>query len=396
MDKLRKKNLFVEINNDKLLVAVGEYDEELNFKILDKKIFLSAGFQNGKIINLEICGDDLKKIINEIENKSNIFFSDVNVIINHTNIDCINVSGFKKLNGNQILSQDISYILNDIKSKLVETENCKSIIHLFNTKFLLDNKHIKNLPIGLYGDFYSHQLTFYMIHNNELKNLKALFNKCNLNLKKIILKSFTDGIKVINKKKNDTFIKIIFNKEDTQLMFFEDSSFSFFQKFNFGSDIILKDISKVCSLNLSNVRNIISNSNFKISDKNMYVDKHYFNQNEFRKISLKHIIEISASRIEEIVNIVFNQNKNLYNGHSEEIDVYFDFKDENIKHKFKDIFKSYFKKCKFNFDNSIDEDPFTSIKIFGELLSKGWTKEAIPVLTKKSSWISRIFSGLFE
>ena len=66
----------------------------------------------------------------------NVLFTDVNVIINQTDLDCINVSGFKKLNGNQILSEDISYILNDVKLKLSETEKHKTIIHLFNTKYL--------------------------------------------------------------------------------------------------------------------------------------------------------------------------------------------------------------------------------------------------------------------
>ena len=46
-------------------------------------------------------------------------------------------------------------------NKLLDSEKDKQIIHLFNTKYLLDNKQIKNLPIGLYGDFYSHQLTFF-------------------------------------------------------------------------------------------------------------------------------------------------------------------------------------------------------------------------------------------
>ena len=105
--------------------------------------------------------DNLKKIIKKVENKSNLFFSEANVIINHRDFECVNVSGFKKLNGNQILSEDISYIINDVKSKILEAENQKTIIHLFNTKFLLDNKPIKNLPIGLYGEFYSHQLTFF-------------------------------------------------------------------------------------------------------------------------------------------------------------------------------------------------------------------------------------------
>ena len=82
-------------------------------------------------------------------------------MLNHQEFECINVNGFKKLNGNQILEEDISYILNDVKNKLSESEKKKTIVHLFNTQHLLDNKPIKNLPIGLHGDFYSHQLTFF-------------------------------------------------------------------------------------------------------------------------------------------------------------------------------------------------------------------------------------------
>jgi len=396
MDKLEKKNLFVEINDTNILVAIGEYDDELNFKIVEKEIFSPSGFKNGKVVDLKFSGDNLKKTINKIENRSNLFFTDVNIIINQTDFDCVNVSGFKKLNGNQILSEDISYILNDVKSKLIKSEKHKTVIHLFNTKYLLDNKTIKNLPIGLYGEFYSHQLTFFMLNDNELKNIKALFNKCNLNINKIILKSFSDGIKIINKDKKDTFVKIKMNKVDTQLSFFYDSAFCFFKRFNFGSDLILKDISKVCSLEIDDVRNIISKSSFEITDKNMYIDEKYFNKNKFRKISLKHLIEISSARIEEMANIVFNSNRNLNNLKDTEINLYLDFEDENIFYKFKDIFKNSFKNCNFISNNLIDEDYFGSIKIFGELMSKGWAKEAIPVVNKKRSLISSIFSGLFE
>ena len=308
----------------------------------------------------------------------------------------MNVSGFKKLNGNQILSEDISYILNDIKLKLVESEKNKTIIHLFNTKYLLDNKPIRNLPIGMYGDFYSHQLTFFMLHDNELKNIKNLLNKCNLSLNKIILKSFTDGIQLINDNKKDTFIKIKINKTETELIMFYESAFCFFQKFNFGSDMILKDISKVCSLEISNVRKIISESNFEISDKNIYLDKKYFNKKNYRKISLEHIIEISSARIEEMVNIIFHQNNNLNKFKNDKITLYLNFDDKNIIYKFKNIFTNFFSKSELKIGNLVDEDLFVSIKIFGQLLGKGWIKEAIPFVNKKRSWISRIFSGFFE
>ncbi len=396
MIKLKKNNLFLEFNDENLFVVVGEYDDELNFKIIEKEIFSPSGFKNGKIVNLDSSVENLKKIISKIEDRSKLFFSDINVIINQTDFDCLNVSGFKKLNGNQILSDDISYILNNLKSKIEETEKNKKIIHLFNTKYLLDNKTVKNLPIGLHGDFYSHQLTFFMINNNDLKNIESFFNRCNLSVNKIILKSFTDGIKIINKEKKDTFIKINLGKDETQVLFFYESAFCFSQRFNFGSDIILKDISKVCSLEIQNVHRIISESSFEISDQNMYVNKKYLGENNFRKISLKNIIEISSARIEEIVNIIFNKNKHLKSLKNKEIPLYFDFIDKNIIYKFKDIFEKQFVDCQLNFDKSKDEDPFASLRIFGELLSKGWVKEAIPFINKKKTWISRIFSGFFE
>ena len=49
-----------------------------------------------------------------------------------------------------------------LRKNIIENENDKFILHLFNTKHELDKKVTKNLPIGLYGQFYSHQLTFFL------------------------------------------------------------------------------------------------------------------------------------------------------------------------------------------------------------------------------------------
>ncbi len=396
MNKFKKNNLFIEINNDKFLIAVGKYDDELNFKIIEKEIVCQPVYKNQKIENLDPIVNNLKSKINAIEKKLNIFFSDANVIINKFDVDCINVCGFKKLNGNQILSEDISYILNDVKLKLSESEKFKEIIHLFNTKYLLDNKPLKNLPIGLRGDFYSHQLTFFMVENNEIEYLKTLLNKCNLNLNKVILKSFTEGIKIIKKFKEDTFIKIKIYKDETHIIFFYDSAFCFLQKFNFGSDIILRDISKICSLEISNIRRIMSDLNFEKSNQDLFLDKKYFEEKNFKKIDYKYIKKIVSARIEEIANIIFNQNKDLNNFQLKKINLYLDLEDKNIGLKFKDVFENFFKEFVLNVDSLKDDDTYASVEIFGELLSKGWAKEAIPVINKKKSWITRVFSSLFE
>ena len=54
-------------------------------------------------------------------------------------------------------------------------------------------KKIENLPIGLFGDFYCHELSFILIHKNDYKNIHNIFDKCSLKIKKILVKNFIKG-----------------------------------------------------------------------------------------------------------------------------------------------------------------------------------------------------------
>jgi len=56
-------------------------------------------------------------------------------------------------------------------------------------------------------------------------------------------------------------------------------------------------------------------------------------------------------------------------------------------------FQNFFKK-KINFMN-VDKQK-NSTQVSGELLTKGWPNEAIPVVQKKTSVISRFFSIFFD
>ena len=161
METINKNILLIELDDQYLKITAGFQDDELNFKIIATEVIFTNNFENGQIKDLERCVIDLKTVLEILEKKLNTIFTEAYVITNQKNFDCINVSGFKKMNGNQILEDDISFILNDLKAKINSSEKDKTIIHLFNTKFILDNNVIKNLPIGLYGNFYSHQLTFF-------------------------------------------------------------------------------------------------------------------------------------------------------------------------------------------------------------------------------------------
>ena len=56
------------------------------------------------------------------------------------------------------------------------------------------------------GIFYIHELSFILVDLNELKNIRNMFSKINLNINKIILKDFCEGTQLINNNENiETF-----------------------------------------------------------------------------------------------------------------------------------------------------------------------------------------------
>ena len=262
--KLNEPYLILDLNDDKIIFFVVSFNEQKDFKILKKIILESTGIKNGRVIDIEIVGNLLKKTVEEIEEEINYFFSNTTIIINPDQINCLNVSGYKKLNGSQVLNEDIAYILNDIKKIILDSEINYSLVHLFNSNFSLYSDNLENLPIGLFGEFYNQNMTFFLAKKNILKNIKSVFNICGLNIEKIILKSFAEGVNLLSKNqlvKNFTILRL--GKNRINISLFKNKSFVFSENFNFGFNLINTDMSKLCSLKNEEVENFMKTVELK-------------------------------------------------------------------------------------------------------------------------------------
>jgi len=392
-------SLFVEINNTNYIFVVGKYNENQKLEILEKLITPSEGVYKNKFTNINEVSDIIKKNVEVIEKKFNFIFKDLILIIDNFDYSCVNISGFKKLDGSQLLKENISYILNSLKLAITENEKQKTILHIFNSKSVLDGTTVENLPIGLFGDFYNHELTFFLIRNNDLKNIKQIFNKINLNVKKIFLKNFSEGVQLINKEKNtETFFKIKLSKDESHISFFENAAFRYSENFNFGTDIIFKDIVKVCSIDKEIIKNFLSDkfSKNKDFDDNEFLEEKYFTKQNYRKIRKKLIVDIASARIDEIAKIIFSSNTNIRTFKLENVKIYLIIKDNLIFDNFKDYFKLYFSNKNKYVSHIIDDFDINELIInTANLITHGWKKEAIPVTQIKNSLITKIFKTLF-
>ena len=393
------KTLFLEINKTNFSFFVGEIDEKNNFKINFKLNVPLEGIENNRISNLEKVFNLIKENIYLIEEKLNYIFKDLVLIIENFNPKFINLSGFKKLNGSQISRENITYILNTLKSYVDKTELDKTTLHIFNSEFKLDEKKIENLPIGLFGNFYSHELSFTLINTNDYKNLMQIFDNCNLKIKKILLKSFIKGSYLSNKNiHTNTFFQIKINKINSALFYFENDALKFEQNFNFGSDIIFKDISKITSLKIETVKNILNKIKFTQNlTKDEIIEKELFKDESFRKIKKNLIYEIAYARIKEISELILFKNINLRCFNKSSMPIFFETNTKSQDYVFLQMYKTIFSTGD-KFDVKLVEDLSSEelLKTAHKIAHFGWNKEAIPVTQVKKSLIAKLFEAIFS
>ena len=391
--------LLINIRDLEIYLIAGYNNDQNIFKISEKLILPLDGISNNCITDFDKITNLIKKNILIIEQRVNHTFKDIIVILNNFQISFLNMSGFKKLNGTQISKENITYILNSLKSCVDEFEENKKILHIFNSEYNLDEKKLNNLPIGLFGNFYSHELSFNLINKNDYKNLENIFKQCNLKIKKLLLESFIKGSLINDSSpETDTFIYVQIQNNNSKVFCIQNNAMKFEQKFNFGSEIITNDIYKITSLGKDLIKNIISeNKNiYEISDKEL-VEEKYFNNQQYRKIKKSLISKIAEARIDELSEKFFLKNINLQELLKKINVIYLEINDQQHSNCFAQVYEK-----KFGSNNKYEIRIVIKPKI-EQIIDKayniaqfGWIKEVIPITKSKKSFIRGIFQKIFQ
>ena len=394
-----EEKLIAQIDDDKIKYAVFQKDEKMDYELISKKISYNAGVNKGKISDFEYTAKIINEDLHSIEKEVDKVFKSIHVILNQEDIFCTNLTGFKKLNGSKVEKRDLDYILNEAKNSIDRNKEKNSILHILNSNFILDKTKQDKMPLNIFGDHLSLHMTFISIPNNNLKNIKAIFNYSDLKVERIISRPFVEGIHLLNQNKDlKNFIIINLENELSTISLYDSSSLIFLKTFPFGTNSIYKDITQLCSLKREEIELIINDLNFNNLNENKtkYIDKRFFVKSDFKKLSIQHIQNIIDARVKEIINYTFNRNKNLNYLEDKISNIYLIFKNKDIFRNLENLFEKSLNidPNKTSIKSSIQDD-FGPLLGAAELIFKGWHKEAIPFSNKKKSVISSFFERFF-
>ena len=234
-----------------------------NAEILSTSITPSEGIHNDVVVNISKASKAIRSCISNAEEKAKILLKKINVVFEQPDFLCTKFSKNKKINGSKIHKGDIEFLLKEAKKQLVLNDNKKSIVHIFNYNYIVDGKTFVEEPIGVYADSLTHEITFISAPKNNLKNINQVFIDCDIEIERLISRTFALGVKLLNQKELEFGAAILdLGSEKISFGIFKNLALVHSITFPIGINHITKDISKVCSLNLNESENIRNNIDF--------------------------------------------------------------------------------------------------------------------------------------
>jgi len=396
----------IELGNINLKCIIYKINNSKT-EILSTSITPSDGFHNDLVVNLSKATDAIRACISSAEKKAKIPLKKINVIIEQPDFLCTKFSKHKKINGSKIHKDDIEFLLKEAKKQLVLNDKKHSIIHIFNYNYIVDGKNFSEEPIDVYADSLTHEITFITIPKNNLKNINQVFINCDIEIERLISRTFALGVELLSTKELEFGSAVLdLGSEKISFGLFKNLALVHSITLPIGVNHLTKDISKVCSLSLEESENIRNNIDFsfknnqKIFDKNDYLQNIYFMNSNFRKISKDLISNIIKARLDEIFEKLkkqlvitgFDLSSGIHflltGGGSEvsNIEKYFiNFFGLNIKIQNKNTLEK---------DDSLEKN-FASCLGAIKIIKDGWETEAIPENPGKNAKKTGFFAKIF-
>jgi cell division protein FtsA len=257
-------------------------------KIENQFVITINNNQSKDLLSEEELVEDL---IFNLEKKNGEYLDEVSLMINNSDILLISLSIYKKSEGKILNDNFLKYITDEAKFEITKSYPNHEIIHLIIKNFYLDEKKFSEIPKNLLYSKFAVEFNFFIYPKLLLENLRKIFAKQNVIVKKFIFSSYSKSIFYLDKISDQRKVILVdIGFEKTFAFLFEDKKMQQFKTLPIGGNHISKDISKILKIEISKANEIKLNFN-NINNKNLRQDE------------IELIKKIIFSRTEELLEI---------------------------------------------------------------------------------------------
>ena len=193
-------DIYFEFNYSKInLAAFNKISDKLEYY---KEQTYESYFNNYKELNFEKLEKLIEECILEIEKSTGEFVRDIYLIIETPQSKSLKLSVTKNNEGNKVIKEDATYLVQDAKQQILKTNQDLRILHIIVENYVLDNVQHKFLPLNQICNKFSIDVKFICFPKNLLKNFEKLFLKQQIIINRFICLNYIKTLEHIDKGQN--------------------------------------------------------------------------------------------------------------------------------------------------------------------------------------------------
>tara|TARA_B100000795_G_C22761990_1_gene424019 strand:- start:731 stop:1447 length:717 start_codon:yes stop_codon:yes gene_type:complete len=155
---------------------------------------------------------DIEKYIQQnifsIEKLTGEFVNDIYLMVWTDDSKTIEVSLMKNIEGNIIDKKDVQYLVQEAIQQILRFNPDKNIIHIIITKYIIDKKEYKFLPVGLNCKNFSIDIKFVCFSETLVRKLNNLFKKNQILINKLVCAQYAKSLDYREKESEGSICKL--------------------------------------------------------------------------------------------------------------------------------------------------------------------------------------------
>jgi cell division protein FtsA len=234
----------------------------------------------------------IQNIITFLEENTNEYIENVNLMIDSPKMLSVGISLSKKLDGSKLKQTNIQFLVQEAKQQILKYYTDHNITHIIINNYKIDDVDYSYLPDEIKCNFISLDILFICLPTDLVLYFKNIFSKSNILVDQIICSSYAKSINYkdnLNLSGYVSFMDIGFNRTSV-ISYYNDKILSL-DILPVGGNHITKDISQILKIGLE--RSEREKRNF---NKNIKI----LNDGD---ITLDTLQKIISARTEEILEL---------------------------------------------------------------------------------------------
>lgn len=299
----------IDIGTSKVSLVVGEVNNFNQIEIVCNSSHKCSGIKKNKIIDEDEIALAISKVIQEVENETDLKIHSSYVTIPGKYVTIVQNSIVKEAKDKYagISTKDVSSAIMQVKD--VEVPDGKTIIDIVTDKFILEDGKVVSDPVGNLSANFTLNAQVILADKEYAKQIINIFRKAGIDIDGFVPITLAERNVILDSNElNDNVMLLDIGAGNTDIGVFEGNGFIYTNTIPLGGNNITSDISLVLNIEEEEADKLKRQYGLAmksyIDNDNEIILNTYKGDSKTKAIKSSELIEIIEARIEEIFSLV--------------------------------------------------------------------------------------------